>query len=88
MDKQQLIDLIQADIPGSEVFPEGEDCDFTLNVISESFMGMRPVAKQQRVLSILTELISSGELHSVSVKAFTANEWTKKLENDKAVQIQ
>ncbi len=65
---------------------EGEDCNFTVTVISQSFEGLTPVAKQQRVLALFSDLIQAGDLHALTVKAFTLDEWNAK--NSSLVQLE
>ncbi|TVZ38761.1 acid stress-induced BolA-like protein IbaG/YrbA [Alteromonadaceae bacterium 2753L.S.0a.02] len=88
MEKQQIIELVKGVIPDAQVEPEGEDCSFTLNVVSDGFSGERPLVRQQKVLSPFTALLQSGELHSLTVKAYTTAEWQKVLESQKSVQIE
>jgi acid stress-induced BolA-like protein IbaG/YrbA len=40
-------------------------------VISADFVGMRPVARQQRVYAPLANLIADGTLHAVNISALT-----------------
>lgn len=88
MEKQQVVDLLKVVLPEAMVEPEGEDCSFTLNVICNSFEGERLLARQQKVLSAFTSQLQSGELHSLTVKAYTPAEWQKVLDSQKSVQIQ
>ncbi|MDO6681718.1 MULTISPECIES: BolA family protein [unclassified Oceanobacter] len=56
----------------------GADCNFTARVISNVFEGLRPVQRQQRILAAFSEPLASGELHALTVEAFTAAEWQAK----------
>jgi monothiol glutaredoxin len=71
----EIESLIKQDIAAAEIRVDGAGCDLTVTVVSAVFEGMSPVRKQQTVLAPLTEAINSGKLHSVSVKAYTPNEW-------------
>jgi acid stress-induced BolA-like protein IbaG/YrbA len=66
---------IECAIPDARVFLDGEGCDFSAIVISESFKGLTPVKRQQQVLAPLAEWLASGALHAFSVKAYTGPEW-------------
>ena len=62
---------IIADIEDAQVSVEGEDCSFSVTVISEQFRGKSPVACQKMVMAPFKELIATGELHALSVKTLT-----------------
>jgi acid stress-induced BolA-like protein IbaG/YrbA len=47
---------------------------YTVTVISESFAGMRPVARQQRVYAPLADIIADGAIHAVNIRAMTPAE--------------
>ncbi|WP_028877447.1 BolA family protein [Teredinibacter turnerae] len=88
MEKQEIIDLVKVAMPDAAVEPEGADCSFTLNVVSQAFKGEKLLARQQKVLKIFTDQLQSGALHSLSVRAYTPEEWEKILANQKSVQIE
>ena len=66
--------MVLADIPDAQVAVEGEDCSFTLIVISDRFNGKSPVARQKMVMAPFRALLASGELLALSVKAVTPHE--------------
>lgn len=43
-------------------------------VVSDDFDGLRKVQRQQKVYQGLSELLASGELHAVNIKAMTQAE--------------
>ena len=88
MQSQELISLIHQVLPEATVIPEGEDCNFSLTVICDSFSGQRSVARQQQILNIFSDLLKTGELHALSVKAFTQNEWQAQQQNQQPIQIE
>ena len=57
---------------------EGDGYHYELIVVSDSFVGKSPVARQQWVYSQLKDLITSGTLHALSMKTLTKDEWEKK----------
>lgn len=69
---------IEQAIPDAAVDVEGADCTFTVSVISAAFAGLLPVKRQQLVLNLFTDLLASGELHALTVKAQTPQEWEAK----------
>jgi len=71
--QQQLLDAF----PSSEVLVAGEGCNFEVTIISGQFEGMSMVQEQKMVYAILADQIASGEIHAVSIKAYTPEEWEK-----------
>lgn len=67
--------LVQQGIPNAKVLVEGEGCDLLITAVSEQFIDLTLVKKQQLVMATLKEPLASGKLHAVSVKAYTPEEW-------------
>lgn len=67
--------LIQAAIENSEVIIDGEGCNLSAIVISETFEGMSMLQEQKMVFAAVNHLIASGELHALAIKAYTPEEW-------------
>ncbi|MEI6067713.1 MAG: Grx4 family monothiol glutaredoxin [Methylococcaceae bacterium] len=67
--------LVQQGMPDAKVLVDGEGCDLLINVVSEQFIDLALVKKQQLVMATLKEPLASGKLHAVSVKAYTPDEW-------------
>lgn len=74
MQQSEVENLVKAAIPDAKVAVEGEGCSFTIHVISESFEGQMPVKRQKAVMAPFADLIASGELHALTVKANTPAE--------------
>lgn len=66
---------IENGIPGSEVTVSGEGCNLSVVVVSDSFAGKTMVAEQKMVYATVNDLITSGELHALAIKAYTPEEW-------------
>lgn len=90
MKKEEIIiQLLSENIKHADIELEGEDCNFTIWVISESFDGQSPLTRQKNIMAILGDMIKKGELHALSIKAFTAAEWEKRQQTPTGtVQIQ
>ena len=69
--------LLEAGIPDAEIHVEGEGGKYTVTVVTDRFEGMRPVAKQQLVYVPLNPHIASGEIHAVTMRTLTKEEWRK-----------
>ena len=75
MQSEEVKTMIQAQIPGARVEVDGEGCSFSVLVISEQFEGLSLLKKQQAVMSVFSEKLASGELHALTVKAYTPGQW-------------
>ncbi len=69
--------LLVAAIPDAEILVQGEGAKYTVTVVTDRFVGMRPVAKQQLIYAPLNAHIATGEIHAVSMRTFTLEEWRK-----------
>jgi len=67
--------LIEVGIPNSQAIVTGEEGKYEATVISDCFDGLSMVKEHQLVYSTVKEQIASGELHALSIKAFTTEEW-------------
>ena len=69
--------LLELAIPDAEVLGEGGSGKYTGRVERGRFEGMRPVAKQQLVYGPLNSHIATGEIHAVTMRTLTKEEWRK-----------
>ena len=60
--------------PGALIDPQGEDCSFSVTIVSEAFAGQSPIQRQKPILALFKQEITSGELHALSVIARTPQE--------------
>lgn len=60
-----------------QVTVTGDGSHFEAVVIGAVFEGMMPVKKQQLVYATINDLITSGELHAMTIKTYTPEEWDK-----------
>ena len=77
MNPEDVEKMIQAGLPDCEVKVEGDGSHFEAVVIGEMFNGMSLVKKQQAVYKTLGDKITSGEVHALTIKTFTAEEYAK-----------
>lgn len=75
MESAEVAAKIKQAIPDAEIQVEGADCSFSVVVLSQQFEKMMPVKRQQRILACFSDLLGSGALHALSVKAHTPAEW-------------
>jgi acid stress-induced BolA-like protein IbaG/YrbA len=80
MEIQEVTQIIQTAIPDAEIHVQGEEANFTADVISESFSGISNLNRQKKVLASVKEQIVTGVIHALSVKTYTPEEWAKNAE--------
>lgn len=78
MDADQVKQLLDAEFTDAECVVSGENAMFDVRIISSQFTGLNAVKRQQSVYAPLKPAIKSGEIHAVSIKVFTPEEWQKK----------
>ncbi len=77
MSPEDVKKLIEQGVPDSEAIISGEGCNLSAIVISDSFEGKTMVAEQKMVYATVNDLITSGELHALGIKAYTKTEWAQ-----------
>ena len=77
MDPQEVKSLIQATFQDCEVIVEGDGSHFMATVVGNVFEGKLPVQKQKLVYASVSEQITSGAIHALTIKAYTPEEWEK-----------
>ena len=55
---------------------DGDGQHFQALVVSAEFAGLNRVQRQQRVYRTLQEKLATGELHALSFKTLTPEEWS------------
>ena len=56
---------------------KGDGYHYDLTIVSDVFLGKSKVARQQWVYAQLKDEITTGNLHALSMKTWTKNEWEK-----------
>lgn len=75
MQAEDVIQVIESQLEDSQVMTAGEGCNFEITVISNQFTGLSPVKKQQLVYACLNKQIASGDIHAVTIKTYTPEQW-------------
>jgi len=75
VDAEQVKQIIEQQLAGTQVIPSGEGCSFQVTVIGDLFAGLSPVKKQQLVYGCLTDQIADGSIHALGIKAYTPDQW-------------
>jgi len=56
---------------------KGEGSTFQVIVVSDMFIEMNRVKKQQTIYAILADDIATNAIHALTIKALTPDEWQK-----------
>ena len=75
MQNEEVARLIEEGLPGSQVTVTGDGRHFEAVVVNEAFTGKTPLQKQRMVMATVKAQIESDELHALSIKTFTPDEW-------------
>lgn len=81
MEEQEIIQRIQTLYPDAAIEANGENCSFEVYVVTESFAEMKPLQRQQSVLTLFSDELKTGKLHALSVKAKTPKELANTVSN-------
>ena len=76
MRPDQIKELILAGMTCEHLALDGDGQHFEALVVSAEFAGMNRVQRQQRVYQTLKEKLATGELHALSFKTLTPEEWS------------
>jgi acid stress-induced BolA-like protein IbaG/YrbA len=75
MTSDEIKVLIESGIESAEVKVSGENGMFDTIVVAEQFAGLTQVKKQQMVYATVKSQITNGELHALTIKTYTPDEW-------------
>ena len=76
MHPEQIKHIILAGMACEHLTLDGDGQHFEAVIVSNDFAGKSRVQRQQHVNKILTEKFDSGELHALSFKTLTPEEWS------------
>jgi acid stress-induced BolA-like protein IbaG/YrbA len=76
MQPEEIKKMIAEYLPDAQIDVRGDDnVHFEATVISAQFSGKTRVQQQQAVYAALREVMASGQLHALSLKTYTPDEW-------------
>lgn len=75
MQTERLQQLIAAGIPCEYLHVDGDGHHFEALIVSSEFSGKSRMQRQQHVNAVLRAYFDSGELHALSMKVHTPEEW-------------
>lgn len=75
METEELQVMIQQGLNDAAVWVEGDGRHFNVIVVAEEFQDKSKVQQQQLVYQLVNDKITSGELHAISLKTYTPQQW-------------
>lgn len=75
MTAEQLRDLIAAGLTCTHLDVDGDGRHWSAVVVSEAFVGLRLIARHQKVYATLGSRMHTDEVHALSMKTYTPAEW-------------
>ena len=68
MDNIQIEEIIKSYLDDiSELNISGQDCNFSIKIVSEDFVNMSTLERHKSIMKLFTQLLQSGELHAISL---------------------
>jgi acid stress-induced BolA-like protein IbaG/YrbA len=81
MTAEQLRSLIAAGLPCEHLDVSGDGRHWYATVVSPAFEGKRPVQRHQMVYATLGQRLHTDEVHALSMKTLTPDEWRAHMES-------
>ena len=79
MNSEKLKLLLEQGMPNSQAEISGDDhTHFYATVISDEFTGKSLLQRQRQVYACVDKELASGELHALSLKTYTKQEWEER----------
>lgn len=75
MTAEQLESIIRAGIACEHLQVSGDGRHWSAVIVSPAFVGLRSIARHQKVYAALGERIQNDEVHALSMKTYTPAEW-------------
>ena len=77
MEPAAVKQLLDSALSLQEVHVKGDGSQFEVIAVDACFEGLSRVKKQQLIYAPLMEHIQNNDIHAVSIKAFTPEEWER-----------
>lgn len=87
MEISEVEATIKQALPDAEIDVSGDECSFTVTIISESFEGQNLMQRQKGILALFEIQLKSGRLHALTVKAYTPAQFAE-MQNTHLVQLE
>ncbi|MFV0575205.1 MAG: BolA family iron metabolism protein IbaG [Vibrio sp.] len=77
MDTIQVKQILDDALSLQEIHVKGEGSHYEVIAVDSVFDGMSRVKKQQLIYAPLMEYIQRNDIHAVSIKAYTPEDWAR-----------
>jgi acid stress-induced BolA-like protein IbaG/YrbA len=77
MQTETIKQLIETALENAQVTVTGDGHHFQAQIIYEGFLNKSRIERQQMIYRILNSHITSGELHAISLRTLTEEEFNK-----------
>lgn len=77
MNTEMIKEKLEQALTLDECIVKGENGTFQVIAVSDMFIDMSRVKKQQAIYEHLSEEIASNAIHALTIKALTPDEWQK-----------
>lgn len=77
MDSSQVKQILEQALNLQEIHVKGEGSHYEVVAVDMCFVGMSRVKKQQLIYAPLMEYIQRNDIHALSIKAYTPDEWAR-----------
>jgi acid stress-induced BolA-like protein IbaG/YrbA len=77
MTAEELRTLISTGLPCDHCHLEGDGRHWYATIVSASFEGKRLIQRHQQVYATLGSRMQTDEVHALSMKTYTPEEWAK-----------
>ena len=84
MTAQELQDLIAAGLPCAHLHVQGDGRHWYATLVSAEFEGKRLIQRHQRVYATLGNRMVTDEVHALSMRTYSPDEWEKMSDAEKA----
>ncbi len=71
---EAIHELLSSEIPNADINISGDGYKYEAKIVSDAFEGLNTMKRHQLVYAVLNDLITSGELHALTIKAYTPSE--------------
>ena len=75
LDPKLIETWIAVGLPCEHLSVAGDGHHFEAVIVSDRFSGLNRVKRQQTIYALLKERLDSGELHAISMRTLTPEEW-------------
>lgn len=77
MEPHEIKNLIEAGLPDCHATVQGDGRHFQAVIVSPAFAAKAPLARHRLVYDVLEEHINSDQLHALSMRTLTPEQWDK-----------